>query len=88
MALRRTQQIGPMTRAQQERIDSRSQLKDARLRNDIQNVINGCTQAEPFTSTQGCFLRVGNRRIRLQHVDGSLTRAGIHYHEHPGEEPP
>ena len=72
----------------EQRMESRATARDERLRTSIVNAINAGTQAASFTATQGRFLQIGNRRARLQNADGTLTRAGKHYHEHLGEEPP
>ena len=69
-------------------MEARANTRDERLRTSIVNAINAGTQAASFTATQGRFLQIGNRRARLQNADGTLTRAGEHYHEHLGEEPP
>ena len=71
-----------------QQMEGRANARDERLRTSIVNAINAGTQAASFTATQGRFLQIGNRRARLQNADGTLTRAGEHYHEHLGEEPP
>ena len=79
--------VGPKTRAE-HRIEAKVNTKDQRLRASVEAAIDAGGVAESFRSNQGRFLQIGNRRIRLQNGDGTLTPAGHRYHEHLGEEPP
>ena len=60
----------------------------ARMRAQIDAAISNGEQVQPFSSTQGSFLKVGNRKVKLQNKDGSLTTAGQHYWERVDETPP
>ena len=62
--------------------------KHQRLHTKVEAAIDAGGVAESFRSNQGRFLHSGNRRIRLQNGDGTLTPAGYHYHQHLGEEQP
>ena len=79
--------FGPQTRAE-HRTEVRANTKDRRLHTSIATAINAGSVAESFRSNQGRFLQIGNRRVRLQNADGTLTPAGRHYHDHLGENPP
>ena len=60
----------------------------ARMRTQIDAAIANGEQVQPFSSTQGSFLKVGNRKVKLQNKDGSLTAAGQQYWERVDEAPP
>ena len=79
--------LGPQTRAE-HRKEVRANTKDRRLRTGIAIAMSAGVVAESFRSSQGRYLQMGNRRVRLQNADGTLTPAGHHYHDHLGEDPP
>ena len=79
--------FGPQTRSEYQR-DARMRAREARSLTNITNAINAGNVAEAYRSNQGRFLQIGNRRVRLQNADGTLTAAGSHYHERIGEDPP
>ena len=72
----------PQTRVQ------RAEANMARMRAQIDAAISNGEQVQPFSSTQGSFLQVGNRKVKLQNKDGSLTASGEHYWNRVDETPP
>ena len=68
--------------------EQRTEANMARLRARVESAIRDGERVQPFKSTQGSFLQVGNQRVKLQNKDGALTAAGTHYWEHIQEDPP
>ena len=67
---------------------TRADKSMARLRAQIDAAMANGEQVQPFASTQGSFLKVGSRKVKLQNKDGSLTASGQHYWEQLDEAPP
>ena len=68
--------------------EQRTEANMARLRARVESAIRDGERVQPFKSTQGSFLQVGNQRVKLQNKDGALTAMGTHYWEHIQEDPP
>ena len=80
--------IGPLTEREADQRANQARRKDDRLRHEIVNAVNTGAQPAAFNRTQGRYLQLQGRRVRLQLADGTLTDAGRHYHSAVGEDPP
>ena len=72
----------------EQRTSSQREANMARLRARIDLTINSGERAQAFSSSQGRYLQVGTRKVKLQNTDGTLTDSGRHYHAHLGDVPP
>ena len=80
--------IGPLTQREADQRANQARRKDDDLGRKVVDAVRGGAQPGTFNRTQGRFLDIGGRRVRLQLADGTLTDAGRHYHSAVGEDPP
>ncbi len=80
--------IGPITAAQHAASQNRAAAQATRERRLIEATINAGEQPLPYSANHGRFLRVGGRKVKLQHPDGTLTNQGRTYYDVAGTDPP